>query len=133
MTRRTMMTRDSIISTASSIVGSVFVLVSSACCIGPLAVILSFVGLSSSTLLAVENTFGPFRPYIFGLTVLFLSGGFYFAYREESEDCKPDQICAHPHSRRIQRFLLWIATSLFVVLLYFTYVHPNLDLYFGIY
>lgn len=83
--------RSRLTSSSLPVAASVLVLVSSACCIGPLAVMLSFVGLTSGTMLAVENVVGPFRPLILSATVLF------------------------------------------VALLYFTYVHPNLDVLFGIY
>ncbi len=112
---------------------SVLVLISSACCIGPLAVVLSFVGLTSGTMLAVENVVGPFRPLILSATVLFLGVGFYAAYRKQEMDCEDGRVCAKPASRRLQRVLLWVATALFLTLLYFTYIHPNLDVLFGIY
>ena len=67
----------------------------------------------------------PRRLYILGLTVLFLGIGFYAAYRKEP--CEDGKVCAIPATRRLQRLLLWVATGLMLVLLYFTYVHPNLD------
>ncbi len=123
--------KTSVSATGSSVIATLLVFVSSACCIGPLAVVFSFVGLSSSTMLAVENLFGPYRLYILGLTVLFLGIGFYAAYRKEP--CEDGKVCAIPATRRLQRLLLWVATGLMLVLLYFTYVHPNLDVLFGIY
>lgn len=126
------MMKKNLSAAGGSLLPLVLVLVSSACCVGPLAVVLSFVGLSTGTLLAVENVFGPFRPLILGLTALALGVGFYAAYRRE-EACEPGQVCALPQSRRVQRIALWAATVLLLVLLYFTYVHPNLDVWFGIY
>ena len=123
--------KTSVSATGSSVIATLLVFVSSACCIGPLAVVFSFVGLSSSTMLVVENLFGPYRLYILGLTVLFLGIGFYAAYRKEP--CEDGKVCAIPATRRLQRLLLWVATGLMLVLLYFTYVHPNLDVLFGIY
>ena len=114
-------------------VTSVLVLVSSACCVGPLAVVLSFVGLTGGTLLAIENVVGPFRPAILTLTLIALAAGFRSAYRSGAPACKEGQLCALPRNRRIERIFLWIATGLFFTLLYFTYVHPNLDVLFGIY
>lgn len=111
---------------------AISVLVSSACCIGPLAVVLSYVGLSAGTMLAIENVVGPFRPIVLGATVSLLALGFYGAYRPV-DACEPGEACARPASRRLQRAALWAATAFFLVLLYFTYVHPNLDLWFGIY
>ncbi len=120
-------------SSSLPVVASALVLVSSACCIGPLAVVLSFVGLTSGTMLAVENVVGPFRPLILSATVLFLGVGFYAAYRKQEVECEDGKVCARPGARRVQRLLLWVATLLFLALLYFTYVHPNLDVLFGIY
>ena len=125
--------KSSVSATGGSAVASVFILLSSACCIGPLAVAFSFLGLSTSAVLAIENVVGPFRPSILGLTTVLIGGGFYFAYRPEREACEDGKICALPGSRRVQRVALWMATSMFLVLLYFTYVHPNLDVLFGIY
>ena len=119
--------KTSVSATGSSVIATLLVFVSSACCIGPLAVVFSFVGLSSSTMLVVENLFGPYL----GLTVLFLGIGFYAAYRKEP--CEDGKVCAIPATRRLQRLLLWVATGLMLVLLYFTYIHPNLDVLFGIY
>ncbi len=119
-------------STGGSVAATVLVFVSSACCVGPLAVVLSFVGLSSGTVLLLENTFGPYRPYVMALTALALGIGFYDAYRQD-RSCEPEKLCNVPASRRVQRVLLWFATTLLVVLSYYTYVHPNLDLYFGVY
>lgn len=129
------MKNKSLAVTGTSVMSSLLVLVSSACCVGPLAVVLSFVGLSSGTLLAIENVVGPFRPAILSLTAVFLIAGFFFAYRPLKEACDPGpgKICSHSHSRKLQRIFLWIAASLFLMLLYFTYIHPNLDVYFGIY
>ena len=123
--------RSSVSATGSSVIATLLVFVSSACCIGPLAVVFSLVGLSSSTMLVIENLFGPYRPYILGLTVLFLGIGFYAAYRKEP--CEDGKVCAIPATRRLQRILLCVATGLMLVLLYFTYIHPNLDVLFGIY
>ncbi len=84
-------------------------------------------------MLAVGNVFGPYRPYILGLTVLVLGIGFYSVYRPRRESCEPGQVCAIPGSLRVQRILLWFASGLMLIMLYFTYIHPELDVYFGIY
>lgn len=117
----------------STMAAALMVVVSSACCVGPLAVVLSFVGLSTTAMLTIENIFGPFRPYILSLTILFLGVGFYTAYSGTRPKCKDGAVCAIPGLLRTQRMLLWVATILLGVLLYFTYIHPNLDLYFDIY
>lgn len=108
------------------------VLLGSACCVGPLALGLSYVGLSASTLLTVENVIGPYRPVLLSATVSLLGFAFYGVYRPR-EDCGPEEACARTGSRRFQRLAAWAAAGLFAVLLYFTYIHPNLDVWFGIY
>ncbi len=124
---------NTISSTASSAITTLFVFLSSACCVGPLIIVFSFIGLSGSTILAIENTVGPYRPLILGFTATLLVTGFYFAYRQQTGVCLPGKICAHPKSRMIQRISLWFSVLLFLILLYFTYIHPNLDILFGIY
>ncbi len=126
--------KDSLSATGSSVAATLLVFVGSACCIGPLAGVFTLVGLSGSTVLLVENTVGPYRPYVLALTVLSLTVGFYAAYRPvAATSCAPGTACARPESRKLQRGFLWFASSLFLVVLYFTYVHPNVDVYFGIY
>jgi len=117
---------------AAPLASPVLVLLSSACCVGPLAVVLSWVGLSGSALLALENTLGPYRPWILGATLVSLIVGFRSAYGSEPE-CAPGAVCARSGSLRARRAALWLAASLMGVLLYLTYVHPNLDLYLGVY
>ena len=120
-------------STGGSVITTLFVFLSSACCVGPLAVMFSFIGLSSSVLLSIENIVGPFRPFILGLTSVLIGTGFYFAYRPQKEACEAGKVCAYPKSQRVQRLALWFSTALMLILLYFTYVHPNLDVLFNIY
>ncbi len=60
--------RDNASATGSSMVTMLLVFVSSACCIGPLMVVFSFVGLSMTTVLSIENIFGPYRLLILAAT-----------------------------------------------------------------
>lgn len=98
-------------------------ILASACCIGPLlASIFSIGGLAFAT------TLEPYRPYFIGITVLFLAGGFYFAYRPETEDCGIDGTCTAPQSRRTQRLILWIVTIFTAILLAFPSLLPYLPI-----
>lgn len=117
----------------TSLLAGILVLLSSACCVGPLAMALSVVGLGGSTMLAIENVVGPFRPFVLGLTVTALAFGFYVSYRRPSAAGADGATCRRGWAQRIQRPLLWLATLLFLAVLYFSYVHPNLDLWFGVY
>ncbi len=124
---------NSKLTAGSSIATTLLIFLSSTCCIGPLMVIFSFIGISSGTLLAIENVVGPYRMIILIITAISLIFGFYLAYKPQEVDCEPGKICAQPQSKKIQRFGLWLAAGFLVILLYFTYVHPNLDVWFGIY
>lgn len=121
------------LTTGSSVVTTLLIFLSSTCCIGPMMVLFSFVGLSGATLLAIENIFGPYRIIILAITGVSLIAGFFLAYKPQNTTCEPGKICAQPKSRIIQRIGLWTATVFLLILLYFTYIHPNLDVLFGIY
>jgi len=71
----------SIFPTASSVLTTSFIFLSSACCVGPLIVVFSFIGLSGSTMLAIENVVGPYRSLILSATTILLGVGFYQAYK----------------------------------------------------
>ncbi len=91
------------------------------CCVFPVA--FSFLG---ATGLAFAMELLPYRPYFVALTVLFLVGGFYFAYRPQAMQCAPREACATPQGRRFQRVSLWLITILTLALLAFPYVVPYL-------
>src|SRR6476620_5126931 len=73
------------------------------CCVFPVA--FSFLGAGG---LAFAMSLMPYRSYFVGLTLLFLSVGFYFAYRPEKVECAPGAACSSPRSRKLQRASLWI-------------------------
>lgn len=87
----------------------------SICCFGPL--LLAIAGLGGGGLLL---RFTPFRPYFLIATILLLAGAFVFSNRRR-ESCEPGSPCANPGARRIQRFFLWIATVLVVLIAAFPY------------
>ena len=87
----------------------------SICCIGPL--LLAVAGLGGGALLL---RFTPFRPYFLVATVLLLVAAFVLSYRRK-ETCEPGDPCADPRAQRIQRFFLWIATVIVVLLAAFPY------------
>jgi hypothetical protein len=51
------------------------------------------------------------RPYLIGLSVVFLGLAFYNAYRPQRLVCGPDGSCAVSTSRWRQRALLWIIAA----------------------
>jgi len=138
-----LLSRERSAATGSS-VATLAVLLSSACCVGPLGVAFAWVGLGSTTLLAIEHVLGPFRPWVLGATALVLGYAFFATYAR-GDTCEVDAATGHADSAAtagvdrartaslLHAVVLWGATALFVVLLYFTYIHPNLDVLFGIY
>jgi mercuric ion transport protein len=99
--------RTSLIASAVAAVGA------SVCCVGPL--VLLMLGVSGSwigSLTAME----PFRPYLIGVTLLFLGLAFRKLYLVP-QPCAPDSTCANPTALKRQRITFWIVAMLLLGLL----------------
>lgn len=102
------------------ITGGVAALLASACCLGPL--VLLMLGVSGTwigNLTALER----FRPIFVGVALVAL----YFAHRRifrPVADCLPGEICAIPVVNQTYKVLFWIVVSLLGVGLAFPYVAP---------
>ena len=86
--------------------------VASACCIGPVALVLLGAGTFGASLSAIE----PYRPVLLTATALVLGGAFYVAYRPTS-DC---DTCS-PATRKRNRVAVWLAAALVAALVTFPY------------
>ena len=90
----------------------------SICCIGPVAA--AFLGLTSFGALV---KYEPLRPIFSIVTLAFLGGAFYLAYRKRPvEACEPGSLCAVQGPTRVQsinRIVLWIVTAVVVIILTF--------------
>lgn len=95
----------------------------SVCCVGPLVLIsLGIGGAWMGTLTALE----PFRPYLIGLTAIFLGYAFYQIYRKpDAEECEPGSYCANPKSDRSNKITLWVVTLFIIGLLAVPYLVPT--------
>lgn len=101
-----------------SILGSVLTaIVSSACCLGPVA--LSLLGAGSSA--GVFAGLKAYRPYFIGLTAVFLGSAFYLAYRSRKVPCA-DGTCKIERAGRWNRLGVWLATLAAAGLITFPYV-----------
>lgn len=109
------------VTTAGSIISALLSFLPLSCCIFPVA--FSFLGAGG---LAFAMSLTPYRSYFIALTLLFLGGGFYFAYRPEKAECAPGTSCGSPRSRKLRRVSLWIVTVLTLILFAFPYVIPYL-------
>ncbi len=89
----------------------------SVCCIGPL--VLALLGLGGGALLL---KFEPYRPVFLAVTGLILAGAFLVTYRRPpAEQCEPGTACAVPASRKGQKLVLWIVTTIVLLLATFPY------------
>ena len=107
--------------TAGSLISALLSFLPLSCCVFPVA--FSFLGAGG---IAFAMSLMPYRAYFIALTLLFLGGGFYFAYRPEKAVCAPGTACGSPRSRKLQRVSLWVVTVLTLILLAFPYVIPHL-------
>ncbi|ORJ60583.1 mercuric transporter MerT family protein [Geothermobacter hydrogeniphilus] len=86
----------------------------SACCIGPLLMVLLGVG-SAGALTALE----PWRPVMMVLTFLFLGLGFYATYRRPQTANCSETACCGPGRKRLQKLMLWLAALFSLAMLFF--------------
>ena len=97
----------------SLIAGTLAAIGASVCCVGPLVLLsLGIGGTWVGSLTAME----PYRPFFFGLTLLFLG----FAFRRlylVPQVCAPGAACADPRTLGRQRFVFWIVAVLLLGLL----------------
>lgn len=92
----------------------------SACCAGPLILLLLGVGGGwASHLIALE----PYSPYLTALTMLLLGAAFYNLYLRRRL-CGPGDACATGRVIRNQRIMFWLAALPAVLLLTFPLYAP---------
>jgi mercuric ion transport protein len=92
----------------------------SACCAGPLILLLLGVGGGWATkLIALE----PYSPYLSALTMLSFGAAFYNLYLRRRV-CAPSDACANDRVIRNQRIMFWIVAMPVVLLLTFPLYAP---------
>lgn len=85
--------------------------VASACCLGPVVLVLLGVGAFGASLAALE----PYRPFLLAVTLALLGAAFYSAYRPAGTS-----VCA-PASRRRAKLGVWLAALFVTALVTFPY------------
>ena len=102
------------------VAGGVAALLASACCLGPL--VLLMLGISGAwigNLTALE----PYRPVFIGVALVAV----YFAHRRifrPAAECLPGEICAVPAVSRTYKILFGVVVALLAVAFVFPYVAP---------
>lgn len=92
----------------------------SACCAGPLLlVVLGVGGAWGSRLVALE----PLQPYFVVAAMAFFGFAFHRLYRSQ-EACAPDEVCAVPAVRHRQRVIFWIVSASAAALMSFPLYAP---------
>lgn len=110
----------SVVGAASVSIGAVVAAtIGAACCTGPLLgpVIVLILGASGAATLAGLK---PYTPYLFGLSLVMLTGSFWTIYRRSSA-CAVDAYGRSKHPARGPiRLLLWIAAAIWLASVSFT-------------
>lgn len=94
----------------------------SVCCVGPL--LLLALGVSGAWIGSLTE-FEPYRPYLIGLTLVFLGMSFRKLYLVP-QACAPGTLCADPQSLRRQRLVFWVVCLLLLALIAVPWVAPFL-------
>jgi len=113
-------TGEKTLSKGTLIAGVIAGITASACCIGPL--LLLMLGISGSwigNLTAME----PYRPIFIGITLLFLGLAFRKLYLVP-QNCAVDTPCAQPGNLRKQRILFWLITAVVTMMIAFPWYAP---------
>ncbi len=113
-------TPDSPLSSGTLIAGLLAGITASACCLGPL--VLLMLGISGSwisNLTALE----PYRPLFIGVTLLFLGLAYRKLYRLPQR-CAANSACAQPARLRLQRSVFWAVTVVVALMVAFPWYAP---------
>jgi mercuric ion transport protein len=104
----------------SLVAGVVAALGASACCAGPLILLLLGIGGGwGSRLVALE----PYSPYLTALTVLFLGAAFYRLYIHPRA-CMSGEVCSTDRVIKNQRIMFWLVALPVALLLTFPLYAP---------
>ena len=102
--------------------GLIAAIIASACCLGPLVLVMIGVSgawISNLTLL------DPYRPLSIGVALIFMALAWRRIYRSPAAaDCEPGTLCALPQTNRVYRVMFWMMSAMILLALVFPYVLP---------
>ena len=104
--------------------GLIAAIVASACCLGPLLLVM--IGVSGawiSNLTLLE----PYRPVSIGVALVFMALAWRRIYRAPAAvDCEPGTLCALPQTNQLYRVMFWVMSATILLALVFPYFLPLL-------
>ncbi len=102
--------------------GLIAAILASACCLGPLVLVM--VGVSGawiSNLTLLE----PYRPVFIGAALVFMGLAWRRIYRAPAAaECEPGTLCALPQTNRVYRVMFWTVSALVLLAFGFPYLAP---------
>lgn len=107
-------------SIAALTAGGIAAVLASACCLGPLLlVMLGVTGAWMGQLQALE----PFRPFAIGVAILALTLAYRRIFRPQV-DCAPGEVCAVPRVKLAYKAVFWAVALLVAVAVVYPFVIP---------
>lgn len=102
--------------------GLIAAIVASACCLGPLVlVMLGVSGAWISNLTLLE----PYRPVSIGVALIFMALAWRRIYRAPAAaECEPGTLCALPQTKHVYLVMFWLTAAMILLALGFPYVLP---------
>ena len=101
--------------------GGIAAVLASACCLGPLVLVMLGVG---GAWVANLQALEPLRPVFITVALAALFFAWRRLYRSTTADCAPGEVCTVPATRHSYRMLFWIVSALVLVALAFPYLAP---------
>jgi mercuric ion transport protein len=105
---------------ASLALGGLAAILASACCLGPLVLVLLGV---SGAWIGNLTRLEPYRPFFLGAALIAL----FFAWRRifrRARACTPGEVCAMPHVRTTYTVIFWCVAALVLIAFVFPYAAP---------
>jgi mercuric ion transport protein len=107
-------------SAATLATGGVAAVLASACCLGPLLLVMAG---ASGAWMAHLQALEPFRPFTLAIALVALALAYRPVFRQPA-DCASGQPCAVPHVRRLHKALFWLVAVLAAVAFAYPYAIP---------
>ena len=104
----------------SLVLGGLAAILASACCLGPLVLVLLGV---SGAWIGNLTRLEPDRPFFLGAALIALFFAWWRIFRP-ARACTPGEVCAMPHVRSIYKVIFWCVATLIVIAFAFPYAAP---------